>query len=161
MLIGDGGKECHSRYLDRVLACDYGTAQTRPWAQPRCGSVMARLLGTTTTACLHNLRGHTQASKGPRQMTHAVEPKRHAVWQVPALYTFLCVWAYDIDAQCEHPARGHSPREAWAVGLASGGERPHRRLLDDAAFRLAPLPRPPRGTALVHPSQGLTVPSRS
>jgi len=156
-LVVDGGKEFHSRYFDSVLACYYCTKKTRPWAQPRYGSVIERLFGTTTTAFVHNLLGNTQASKVPRQMTPAVDPKRQAVWQLPDLYTFVCEWAYDIYDQREHPALGHSPRDAWAVGLAYGGERAHRRILYDAAFRLATLPSPPRGTALVHPSQGIKV----
>ncbi len=81
----DGGKECHSRYCDRVLACYDCTKKTRPWAQPRSGAVIERLFGTTTTAFVHNLLGNTQASTMPRQMTKAVDPKRQAVWQVPDL----------------------------------------------------------------------------
>ncbi len=156
-LVVDGGKEFHSRYFDSVLACYYCTKKTRPGAQPRYGSVIERLFGTTTTAFVHNLLGNTQASKVPRQMTKAVDPKRQAVWQLPDLYAFLCEWAYNIYDQSEHPALGHSPRDAWAVGLAYGGERTHRRILYDEAFRLATLPSPPRGTARVHPSQGITV----
>ncbi len=84
-LVVDGGKECHSRYCDRVLACYDCTKKTRPWAQPRSGAVIERLFGTTTTAFVHNLLGNTQASTMPRQMTKAVDPKRQAVWQVPDL----------------------------------------------------------------------------
>jgi len=90
-LIVDGGKEFHSRYFDSVLACYYCTKKTRPWAQPRYGAVIERLFGTTTTAFIHNLLGNTQASKVPRQMTPAVDPKRQAVWQLPDLYTFFSV----------------------------------------------------------------------
>jgi len=156
-LVVDGGKEFHSRYFESVLACYYCTKKARPWAQPRYGAVIERLFGTTTTAFLHNLLGNTQASKVPRQMTPAVDPKRQAVWQLPDLYTFLCTWVYDIYDQREHPALGHSPREAWAIGLASGGTRPHRQIRYDETFRLATLPSPPRGTALVHPSRGIIV----
>ena len=117
-LVVDGGKECHSRYFDGLLACYYWTKKTRPWAQPRYGSVIERLFGTTPTAFVHNLLGNTQASKVPRQMTPAVDPKRQAVWQLLDLYPFLCEWAYDIYDQREHPALGHRPRDAWAVGRA-------------------------------------------
>ena len=156
-LVVDGGKEFHSRYFDSVLACYYCTKKTRPGAQPRYGSVIERLFGTTTTEFLHNLLGNTQAAKHPRLLTTAVDPKHQAVWQLPDLYTFLCEWAYDIYDQAEHPALGQSPRDAWAVGLAYGGERAHRRIVYDEAFRLATLPSPPRGTARVHPGQGIKV----
>ena len=82
-LVVDGGQEFHSRYFDSLLACSYCTKKPRPWAQPRYGSVMERLFGTTTTAFVHTLLGNTQASNVPRQMTQAVDPKRQAVWQVP------------------------------------------------------------------------------
>ena len=156
-LVVDGGKEFHSRYFDSVLACYYCTKKTRPSAQPRYGTVVERLFGTTNTAFIYNLLGNTQAAKHPRLLTPAVAPKAQAVWQLPDLYAFVCEWAYDIYDQVEHPALGQSPREAWAVGLAYGGERAHRRIVYDAAFRLATLPSPPRGTARVHPGQGIKV----
>ena len=49
-------------------------------------------------------------------MPPAVDPKRQAVWQLPDLYPFLCEWVYEIYDQREHPALGHSPREA-ALGV--------------------------------------------
>src|SRR5713226_2075410 len=120
MLVVDGGKEFRSRYFEALLNCYACHKKTRPWAKPRYGSVIERLFGTTNTEFVHNLLGNTQASKVPRQMTKAVDPKRQAVWQLPDLYEFLCEWAYNIYEQSEHPALGQSPRDAWAVGLAYG-----------------------------------------
>ena len=55
-------------------------AGERPAQQPRYGSLIERLFGTTTTELLNQLRGNTQATKNVRQMTSEVDPRQHAVW---------------------------------------------------------------------------------
>jgi len=156
-LIVDGGKEFHSVYFDSLLA-RYGChKKSRPWAEPHFGSVIERLFGTTNTQLLSNLLGNTQASKHPRQMTAAVDPKRLAVWTLPDLYAFLCEWAYELYDQQAHPALLLSPREAFAFGVARGGQREHRRVPYDDAFIKATLPSTRRGTARVQPGKGVTV----
>jgi transposase InsO family protein len=67
------GAEFRSTYFESLLARYYCTKKTRPGAQPRFGSVIERLFGTTNTEFIHNLRGNTQASKHPRLLTKAVE----------------------------------------------------------------------------------------
>ncbi len=157
MLIVDGGKEFHSVYFDSLVARYGGHKKSRPWAEPHFGSVIERLFGTTNTQFVYNLLGNTQASKHPRQMTHAVDPKRLAVWTLPDLYAFLCEWAYEIYDQGEHPALLQSPREAFAFGIARGGQREHRRVLYDDAFQKSALPSTTRGTAKVQAGKGITV----
>ena len=156
-LIVDGGKEFHSVYFDSLVA-RYGChKKSRPWAEPHFGSVIERLFGTTNTQFVYNLLGNTQASKHPRQMTAAVDPKRLAVWTLPDLYAFLGEWAYEIYDQEEHPALLQSPRESFAFGMARGGQREHRRVPYDDAFIKATLPSTRRGTAKVQPGKGITV----
>ena len=155
MLVVDGGKEFRSRYFEALVNSYSGSKKYRPWAKPRYGSVVERLFGTTNTEFVFNLLGNTQASKVPRQMTKAVNPKNQAVWQLPDLYDFLCEWAYEVYDQQTHPALGQSPREAWASGLVTAGEREHRRVTYDDAFWIATLPSPPRETALVHRNHGI------
>lgn len=108
----DGGKEFRSRYFEALVNTYSCNKKYRPWSKPRHGSVIERLFGTTNTEFVYNLLGNTQASKVPRQMTKAVNPKNQAVWQLPDLYDFLCEWAYEIYDQQMHPALGTSPREA-------------------------------------------------
>ncbi len=156
-LIVDGGKEFHSVYFDSLVA-RYGChKKSRPWAEPHFGSVIERLFGTTNTQFVYNLLGNTQASKHPRQMTAAVDPKRLAIWTLPDLYAFLCEWADEIYDQEEHPALLQSPREAFAFGLARGGQREHRRVRYDDAFVKATLPSTRRGMAKVQAGKGITV----
>ena len=76
--------------FDTLLARYECTKKTRPPAQPRFGSVCERLFGEANTQFLHNLAGNTQMTKSPRQLTRAVDPKRHAVWTLAALYERLC-----------------------------------------------------------------------
>ena len=54
------------------------TKINRPPQHPHFGSVIERLFGTTTSEFLNQLRGNTQASREPRQMTREVDPKRLA-----------------------------------------------------------------------------------
>jgi hypothetical protein len=72
-----------------MLARYHCTKKTRPVAQPRFGSVIERLFGTTNTEFVYNLLGNTQASKQPRLLTSSVDPKRQAVWTLADLYNWI------------------------------------------------------------------------
>jgi putative transposase len=156
-LVVDGGKEFHSVYFESVLAQYYCTQKTRPGAKPRFGAVVERLFGTAQTQFIHTLLGNTQASRQPRLLTPAVDPKRQAIWTLGELYDFLCEWAYDVYDQTLHPALGQSPREAFHLGLALGGEREHRHIPYDDAFLMATRPSTRKGTATVQPGQGIKI----
>src|SRR2546427_2809751 len=108
LVVLDGGAEFRSTYFESLLARYYCTKKTRPGAQPRFGSVIERLFGTTNTVFIHNLRGNTQATVHPRTMTKAVDPKRLAVWPLPDLYQRLYEWAYTVYDQHVHEALGQS-----------------------------------------------------
>ncbi len=156
-IVVDAGAEFQSVYFESLLA-HYGcTKKVRPSAQPRFGSVVERLFGTTNTQFVHCLLGNTQATKHPRTMTKAVDPKRHAVWQLGDLYEYLCEWAYQVYEQTPHQTLGVTPYEAYVTGLQLGGERSHCRILYDEEFLMATLPSPPRKTAKVIPGQGVKV----
>ena len=78
-----------------TLFTRYGiTKKERPAQQPRFGSVIERLFGTTTTMFLNQLLGNTQATKVPRQMTREVDPKRLAVWTLEHFSTRCAEWMY-------------------------------------------------------------------
>jgi putative transposase len=79
-IVVDHGPEFGSVYFEALLAQCFVTKINRPPQQPHFGSVIERLFGTTTSEFLNQLRGNTQASKAPRQMTREVDPKRLAVW---------------------------------------------------------------------------------
>lgn len=157
IVVVDGGPEFQSTYFESLLARYTCTKKLRPGAQPRYGSVIERLFGTTNTEFVHNLLGNTQASKQPRLLTTAVDPKRQAVWQLADLYAYLCEWAYQVYDQEVHSTLGVSPREAYVMGLALGGERAHRRILYDDDFLIATCPSPRHQTAKVVPGHGVKL----
>jgi putative transposase len=148
-VVVDGGPEFQRTSFESLLARYTCTKKLRPGAQPRYGSVIEPLFGTTKTEFVHNLLGNTQASKQPRLLTKDVDPKRQAVWQLADLYGYLCEWAYQVYDQEVHSTLGVSPREAYVSGLALGGERAHRRILYDDDFLIATCPSPRHTTAKV------------
>jgi transposase InsO family protein len=156
-IVVDGGAEFAGVYFETLLA-RYGCAKkTRPGARPRFGSVCERLFGTTNTRFVHNLVGNTQICRTVRQVTKAVAPKAQACWTLAALAVRLDEWAYEVYDTLDHPALGQSPREAFAAGLVQGGERRHRRILDDEDFRMLTLPSTSRGMARLQRRLGVKL----
>jgi transposase InsO family protein len=156
-LVVDGGKEFESIYFDTLLARFECTKKTRPPAKARFGSVCERLFGTSNTQFVHNLAGNTQITKNVRQVTKSVNPKCHAEWTLGGLHECLSEWAYEVYDTISHPALGQSPREAFAIGLAQSGNRPHRIIAYNEEFRLWTLPTTGRGTARVVPGKGVKI----
>jgi len=156
-IVVDGGPEFHSVYFESLLARYYCTKKIRPSAQPRFGSVIERLFGTTNTAFIHSLRGNTQATVHPRTLTPAVDPKRLAVWPLPDLYDCLCEWAYTIYDHQVHEALGQSPADAYHLGIERYGVRAQRRVLYDEEFLMATSPSPRKPTARVVPGKGVKI----
>jgi len=144
-------------YFEARLSYYSCTKATRPWAKPRYGSVIERLFGTANTQFVYNLTGNTQISKHVRQVTKAVDPKRHAVWTLGDLYTYLCEWAYEVYDTAIHPALDMTPREAFKMGMARSGARIHRLIDYDETFRFFSLPTTPKGTATVEPGRGVKI----
>jgi hypothetical protein len=125
-IVVDHGPEFGSVYFEALLAQCFVTKIERPAGQPRFGSVIERLFGTTTSEFLNQLRGNTQASKVPRQMTREVDPKRLAVWTLERFAVRLSEYVYEVYDVMEHPALFMSPREAYAQGMELAGARSHR-----------------------------------
>ena len=156
-LVVDGGPDFRSVYFEALLAYYSCTKATRPWAKPRYGSVIERLFGTATTQFIHNLTGNTQIMKQVRQVTQSVDPKRHAIWTLGDLYSYLMTWAYEMYDTTAHPALDQSPREAFRTGMARSGERLHCTIDYDDTFRFFSLPTTPKGTAQVEPGRGVKI----
>ncbi len=156
-IVVDGGKEFHSIYFDTLLARHHCLKKTRPGTKPRFGSVIERLFGTTNTQFIYNLLGNTQASKNPRNMTKAVNPKKQAVWNLGDLYVYLVEWSYQIYEQSEHPALGTTPRQCYSSGLIQTGEREHRQIAYDEEFILSTLPSTRTGMAKIQPGRGIKL----
>jgi putative transposase len=156
-LVVDGGSDFRSTYFEALLAYYSCTKASRPWAKPRYGSVIERLFGTANTQFVHNLLGNTQITKPVRQVTKAVDPKRHAVWTLGDLYAYLTTWAYEVYDLSIHPAVGMTPAEAFQKGLVRGGTRSHCSIDYDDTFHFFSLPTTAKGTAMVEPGRGVKV----
>jgi putative transposase len=156
-LVVDRGPDFGSVYFETLLSRFFVLKKERPPESPRFGSVLERLFGTTTTQLLNQLRGNTQASKTPRQMTHEVDPQRFAVWTLERFSARLSEYAYDVYDQMEHRALFQSPREAFTQGMELAGARLHRLIPYSEEFIMLTRPTTRTGFAHVHPSRGITV----
>ena len=156
-IVVDNGPEFHSNYFEQLLAHFTCTKKHRPLADARFGFVVERLFGTANTQFVHELRGNTQITRFPRQVTKSTRPDKSAVWTLGDLYDALCEWAYEVYDQREHPALGQSPRETFINGLSVGGNRLHRRVEYDDTFRILTLPAPEPTQRKVQPGQGIKI----
>jgi putative transposase len=92
-----------------------------------------------------------------RQLTKSINPKAHAAWTLPALYSRLMEYAYEVYDGNAHPALGQTPAEVFAAGLERGGERLRRRVAYDDGFKMLTLPTTARGVAKVQPGSGVKI----
>ena len=156
-LVVDRGPDFGSVYFETLLSRFFVLKKERPSESPRFGSVLERLFGTTTTQLLNQLRGNTQASKTPRQMTREVDPQRFAVWTLERFAARLSEYAYDVYDQMDHRALFQSPRDAFIQGMELAGARLHRLIPYSEEFIMLTRPTTRTGFAHVHPSRGITV----
>ncbi len=156
-LVVDRGPDFGSVYFETLLSRFFVLKKERPPERPRFGSVLERLFGTTTTQLLNQLRGNTQASKTPRQMTREVDPQRFAVWTLERFAARLSEYAYEVYDQMEHRALFQSPRDAFIQGMELAGARLHRLIPYSEEFIMLTRPTTRTGFAHVHPSRGITV----
>lgn len=157
IIVVDGGREFESVYFETLLARYECSKKTRPAAQPRFGSICERLFGTTNTRFIYNLLGNTQITRNVRQVTKSVSPQEQACWTLGQFHTRLCEWAYEIYDTIEHPALSQTPREAYAMGMEQGGQRPQRLIPYDETFRMLTLPTTRKGMAKIMPHLGIKI----
>ncbi len=156
-VVVDHGPEFESVYFEALLAQCFITKVERPPHEPRAGAVVERLFGTTEAEFVQQLRGNTQASKVPRQMTREVDPKRLAVWTLEAFARRLTEYCSEVYDQMEHSALFMSPREAYARGMELAGARSHRIIAYSEAFLMQTRPTTRTGVAKIYRNRGITV----
>ncbi len=157
IIVVDGGREFESIYFETLLARYECSKKTRPAAQPRFGSICERLFGTTNTRFIYNLLGNTQITRNVRQVTKSVSPQEQACWTLGQFHTRLCEWAYEVYDTIEHPALSQTPREAFAMGMVQGGQRPQRLIPYDETFRMLTLTTTRKGMAKIMPHLGIKI----
>jgi len=153
----DGGPEFSSVYFEQLLALYHVRKHQRPASEPRFGSPQERLFGSLETEFLYHLLGNTQALREPRQNTRATDPQSQAVWTLPDLTERVQQWADEEYETIRHPALGMTPREAYELSIKRDGQRSHKEIPYDEAFRMATFPTTKKGTAIVHPGVGVRI----
>jgi putative transposase len=148
-IVVDNGREFRSIYFESLLAIYEREPKRRPPAQPRHGSILERLFGTTNTNFIHNLVGNTKIMKNVREVTKSVNPKNHAVWTLPNLSVALEEYFFEIYEVIEHPSLGQSPRETFKKGLFYSGERDILHIPYDTLFEMLTLPSTRNGEAKI------------
>jgi len=156
-LVVDRGPEFQSVFFETLLSRCFVTKLDRPASQPRFGAVVERLFGKTNTEMIQQLRGNTQASKVPRQMSREVDPKRLAVWTLEDFARRLTEYAQEVYDQNEHRALFQSPREAFAQGMLRAGSRAHTLTAYNEAFLMQTRPTTRTGVVKIHQGRGITV----
>lgn len=157
IVVVDGGRDFSSTYFETLLARYECVKKIRPPAEGHFGSVCEKVFDTSNTQFIHNLQGNTQIMRNVRQVTTSVDPREHALWTLEGLYLFLREWAYEVYDTIEHPALGQSPRDAFARGMVTAGERAHRIIPYDDEFRMLTRPTTRKGTAKVLPGRGIKI----
>ena len=142
MLVVDGGKEFRSRYFEALVNSYSGSRNTVPGPNPAMGPLLSGFWDYEYRIVLNSL-GNTQASKVPRQMTKAVNPKNQAAWELPERYDFLCEWAYEVYDQQTHPALGQSPARRGRAGwcLLVNGNIGVLRMMTPSGLQRCPVRR--------------------
>jgi putative transposase len=153
----DGGPEFRSTYFEQLLALYQVRKHQRPSSEPRYGSPQERLFGTMNTQFISHLLGNTQASKQPRQLTTATNPRKLGVWTLPKLAEQVVRWAFEEYDQQPHIALGMTPRAAYEQSLEQDGARIHRIIPYDDTFKIATLPTTAKGKALIQPGRGVRI----
>lgn len=153
----DGGPEFRSTYFEKLLALYRVRKHQRPLSEPRYGAPQERLFGTMNTQFIYHLLGNSQATKQPRTLTRATNPRTLGVWTLPRLAERVSIWAYEEYDQQPHTALGMTPRAAYERSLDQDGARVHKMIPYDDLFKMTTFPTTAKGTALVQPGRGVRM----
>ncbi len=158
MLILDNGKDFKSREFKRVCKLYGCSIRYRPAGQPRHGSVMERLFGTTQSQLIHNMKGNTQLMKHVRTVTKSVNPKNFVEWTLPALHGALDYYFQNLYGTENHPAHGEEPVKHFVTRMTDTGMRLHRIVRFDRLFLIETCPAPDaQGTRIIDGQRGVKI----
>jgi transposase InsO family protein len=156
-IVVDRGSDFQSAYFEALLAQLGANKKSRPTAKSRFGSVIERFFGVNNQAFIHNLVGNSQALQRPRSMSPSHDPRKLAVWTLPALTQAFEGFVDNVYANLSHPALGRSPKEAMARGLAMSGVRKHLLIPFTDDFKRQCMPTTPAGKAVVRSGRGIKI----
>jgi len=158
MVITDNGKEFHSVSFSQVCRLYRTHLRYRPPGQPRHGSVMERVFGTSQSQLIHNLEGNTKLMKHVRTVTKSVNPKNFVKWTLPALHGALDYYFRVLYGTDNHPAHGEGPEQHLLDRLAETGVRRNRWIRYDHTFMIETCPSVDlTGTRIVDIQRGIKI----
>lgn len=156
-IVVDNGKEFRSAYFEKVLARYDCSIQWRPPSRPRFGAIIERFIKTMNIQFVHTLEGNTQImAMKIRLVTKAVNPKNHAVWNLPLLEEEAEKYFYEEYDLREHSALGQSPRETYDDAMGKY-DLPFIGIEYSEAFIIDILPTTRKGTAKVVRGRGVKI----
>lgn len=157
MLVLDNGKEFHSLALTRLCQLYGCSLRYRPGGQPRFGSIMERLFGTTNTEFIHLLEGNTKLLKNPRSLTKSVLPDNFACWTLTLLHGALDYYFFKFYGINPHPAHGDTPSEHFERRMLETGGRWNRLVRYDQTFCIETCPSPKDRATRVVGQRGIKI----
>lgn len=156
-IVVDQGSDFESLYFEALLARLETHKKSRPAAKSRFGSVIERFFGVNNQQLIHNLAGNSQALQRPRSMSLSHDPRKLAVWTLPAITEAMDDYLGNTYASMLHPALGISPKEAMANGLAASGMRGHILIPYSDEFIRLTMPSTPAGKAMIRTGRGIKI----
>ena len=148
-IVVDGGKEFKSIWFETTCSWYGVKIARRPTAKARFGAQIERYFGTLNTTLIYNLVGNTQNTKNVRQLTAEIAPSKHAVWTFSALHDLLNEYIFETYDTLKHRGLAMAPRQQFAMGVATAGNRPQQFYADDLTFRILTCPSTKKGTSKV------------
>ena len=156
-IVVDQGSDFESLYFEALLARLETHKKSRPAAKSRFGSVIERFFGVNNQMLVHNLAGNSQALQRPRSMSPSHDPRKLAIWTLPALTEAMDDYFGNTYASMLHPALGVSPKDAMANGLATSGMRGHILIPYSDEFIRLTMPSTPAGKATIRTGRGVKI----
>lgn len=158
MVITDNGKEFHSISFSQVCHLYRTNLRFRPAGQPRHGSVMERVFGTSQSQLIHNLEGNTKLMKHVRTVTKSVNPENFVKWTLPALHGALDYYFRVLYGTDNHPAHDEGPEQHLLDRLVETGVRRNRWIRYDHTFMIETCPSVDlTGTRIVDIQRGIKI----
>lgn len=148
-IVVDWGKDFRSEYFEQLLAYLGVQKKHRPKGASRHGSLIERLFRRANDDFIHQLCGNNKALQKPRSMSKSHDPREKAIWTLEAFTEWFNAYLDDVYAQQVHATLGVSPAQAFEQGMRESGDRAHRRVAYDEAFRMITLPSVKSGAAEV------------
>ena len=140
VIVVDNGKEFHSHELEHFCRVYGIEIRYRPPAMPRGGCQIERLLGAVEMEVLAPMDGNTRQMRDPRLMTGEINPFRHTVWTLTAIYNAIDQYLFKVRPGRHHAALGMSPTEFEQEAFRRNGGAQHRlvRYDENLMFQTCP-----------------------